>query len=248
MNIAVISGRFPITTFPSNINHKVYCDKHNLTYIHCSWPTKQRNKYYNKLEYILSYIDQYDYLFWIDDDAFFLDMGVDIRDYLPKGDSFISICKSPDFKSLKTYLSSGTFVLKCCEDAKSFLNQARLVDLREVKQWWKEELGFFSNGDQDAFIYLALEGGYEDKIDLHHYSAFNSRFENVERGERPFILHFTGPLERKHAHNKAAAEILDLDTSIVPDSDLRQYTGAKQPKVSRRKRISRQIRCLISRA
>ena len=72
-NVAIISGRFPQTTFNSSVNHKLYADTFGYDYIHCNWPTKAKNVYLNKIYYILQYIKKYDYIVWIDDDAFFFD-------------------------------------------------------------------------------------------------------------------------------------------------------------------------------
>ena len=107
--IGIISGRFPESKFHSQINHKLYADKHGYTYIHCNFPTRAINPYMNKVFFLKAYVHLFDYLFWIDDDAFFFDFEQDIIQYLPKGDHFFSCCSSPDFKELKTVISSGQF-------------------------------------------------------------------------------------------------------------------------------------------
>ena len=76
--------------------------------------------------------------------------------YAPADDSIISLCKSPSYKEIKTFFSSGQFIIKCNDLSKAFLKVALLTSLEDVKKWWKEDLGFFSNGDQDIFIYLLL--------------------------------------------------------------------------------------------
>ena len=73
---AIISGRYPNTSFDSVVNHRIYADRYDLTYIHCNWPTKHKNLYFNKLQYLLEYIDIFDAIFWIDDDAFFIDFNI----------------------------------------------------------------------------------------------------------------------------------------------------------------------------
>jgi len=159
--IAVISGRHPTTQFSSPTNHRIYCDHHGLKYIHCNWPTPAPNPYLNKLYYINEYIDCFDYIFWIDDDAFFLDLKKDLRTILPDKNHFLSICKSPSYKPLKTYFSSGQFALKCNNIGKAFLRNAMSTELKAVRSWWRDELGFFSNGDQDILTYLAHLDDYQ---------------------------------------------------------------------------------------
>jgi len=226
MSVCIVSGRYPETHFKSYINHKIYADQHGYTYIHCNWPTTNSNTYYNKVTYVLSYLDHYDYIVWIDDDAFFYDLKKDIMEYAPKGDSFISFCKSPTFKDIKTVLSSGQFVVKSSELSKQFFKAVLATDLNKVKAWWKDELGFFSNGDQDAMVYLLLESEkYKSKMDLYDYQHFNSRYENlfIEDVHKPFVLHFTGRGPTKQANLKAVQSHFNLHPSLVENSILKNY-------------------------
>lgn len=88
-----------------------------------------------------------------------------------------------------------TFVVRSSELSKQFFKAVLATDLNKVKAWWKDELGFFSNGDQDAMVYLLLESEkYKSKMDLYDYQHFNSRYENlfIEDLHKPFVLHFTG--------------------------------------------------------
>ncbi|WP_375234790.1 hypothetical protein [Winogradskyella sp.] len=143
MKVCIISGRHPITEFDSATNHRLYADFHGYNYIHCNFPTKAFNPYFNKIYYILYYIDFFDYLIWIDVDAFFIDFSKDIMQFAPKDNKFLSACRSPDFKELKTFLSSGQLILKCNNIAKEFLKKVITIDLKIVKEWWFDELGFF---------------------------------------------------------------------------------------------------------
>src|SRR5690606_12215220 len=133
--VCVVSGRYPLTPFESYINHKAYCDHHGYSYIHCNWPTGSRNPYFNKVRYLKAYVLHFDYLFWIEDDAFFLDFETPLDFLFPKSDEFLSICLGPDFKNIKTFISSGQFLLKCDEVGKSFINALEEVDLKMVSTW-----------------------------------------------------------------------------------------------------------------
>ncbi|WP_084205884.1 putative nucleotide-diphospho-sugar transferase [Psychroserpens mesophilus] len=226
MNICILSGRFPATVFKTPINHRIYADAHNYTYIHCNWPTTLSNNYLNKIAYVLQYIDNYDYIIWIDDDAFFMNMEKDIMDYAPKNDSFISICKSPEFKELKTYFSSGQFIVKCNSLSKQFFNEVLNTEFSVVKEWWKEDLGYYTNGDQDVMIYLLLEKeDYKGKVDLFDYKFFNSRYENLFEHDihDPLILHFTGRGPVKKQLYLQVQDKLNLHASLVPNAYLEKY-------------------------
>jgi len=225
-NVAIISGRYPITEFDSAVNHKLYADTYGYTYIHCNWPSKAKNPYLNKIHYILAYIDLFDYIIWIDDDAFFYDFSQDIMQYAPKEDAFISFCKSPDFKPLKTYLSSGQFIVRSNTLAKGFFQDILKEDLNKIKDWWTQDLGYFTNGDQDIMVYLLLDNDkYKDKSDLYNYKNFNSRFENIyiEDIHKPLILHFTGKPHIKWENYIKLQSDYKLMPSLIDNAILSEF-------------------------
>lgn len=224
--VAIVSGRFPATKFDSPINHKLYADTYGYTYINCNWPSKAKNPYLNKIYYVLAYLDFFDFIIWIDDDAFFFDFDQDIMQYAPVGENFISFCKSPDFKPLKTYLSSGQFIVKSGAQAKAFFLDILNQDLRKIKNWWTEDLGYFTNGDQDIIVYLLLTHlKYKEKGDYHNYKKFNSRFENLylEDIHKPLILHFTGKPPIKWANYLKVQSKYKLMPSLVDDAVLVKF-------------------------
>lgn len=227
--ICVVSGRHPRTSFESDINHKFYCGLHGYCYIHCTWPTGAKNPYFNKIRYLKAYAPYFDYLFWIDDDAFFLDFEKSIDFLVPSGDEFMSICRSPDFKNIHTFISSGQFLLRCDDTGKNFLDAIEQVDLRVVSGWWREDLGFFSNGDQDAMIYLMQTDPRFSNFVLHDYRRFNSRIENLENGESPFLIHFTGSAEKKAAALRRAQARLGRAPSLLPKS-AEDSLGVRRPR------------------
>ena len=196
--IAIISGRYPESKFSAATNHKAYADRFNFSYIYCNWPTKNKNRYFNKIEYIKAYIDLFDYIFWIDDDAFFWNFEIDIRKFLPQDDHIFSACESPKYKEIFTFLSSGQFFLKNDPSSLNLLDQILKTPLSEVKSWWQDDLGYFTNGDQDLFVYL-LKTKYPNRFKLYPYKNFNSRVDNLRgiESHKPTVLHFTGSEEKK---------------------------------------------------
>lgn len=236
MKICIISGRYPLTQFNSSVNHKLYADTYGYTYINCNYPTQAKNPYLNKIYYILSYVDNYDYIIWIDDDAFFFDFSKDVMDYAPQNDKFISFCKSPSFKELKTFLSSGQFVLKTNELSKAFLEEILTLNMQKIQDWWYDDLGYFSKGDQDLIIYLLLvKNAYKGKYELYNYKEFNSRVENLfgEDSHKPFILHFTGTPDIKKNNYKKVQETLSLHSSLVEMELLNKYNIVKEDNYNR---------------
>ncbi|MEO1171981.1 MAG: hypothetical protein AAFX94_08000, partial [Myxococcota bacterium] len=235
--VAVISGRYPATEFPSPENHRYYCERHRYYYIHCNWPTGARNPYFNKIGFLRAYAELFDFLVWVDDDAFFVDFDRSLDSLLPSQDSFLSICRSPDFKALHTFVSSGSFVLRCDTRGRNFLRQLERVDLDVVQRWWRDDFGFFTHGDQDAFVYLLHSQSEYGAFDHLPYDRFNSRIENVEAGEDVFLLHLTGrPPVKREAHRRAQ-RYLDRGPALLPTSEGGHY----QAPPSRWRRLARRM-------
>ena len=246
MNICILSGRYPATSFDSSINHRLYADIYGYYYVHCNWPTLAKNPYHNKIYYVLKYIDLFDYIFWIDDDAFFFDFNVNISDYLPLGNEFLTACKSPSFKEMKTYLSSGQFFIKCDKNGKRFLEDVLKTDLTVVREWWSKDLGYFTNGDQDSMVYqLLTNNSYQDSYKLFDYKKFNSRAENIIDGtdsHKPFILHFTGKPEVKRRNYEKVQSMTGRKSHLVKPEICFKYSIRDLSKKSFVKRVSGRLR------
>lgn len=213
-NILILSGRYPATTFHSPENHRAYANKFGYSYIHRSWPGKSKNPYFNKIEYILEYIDFYDYIFWIDDDAFFLDFENDISNYIPQKGNILTICSSPKYKKIWTYINSGQFMIQASNTSKELLQDVLNVDMDKVKKWWDEDVyGFYSNGDQDAIVYFLMTK-YGDLADIRDAYEFNSRIDEIGKNNIN-ILHFTGTSKVKNKSLKSAMKSLNLDYTLI---------------------------------
>jgi len=170
----------------------------------------------NKIRFIQSYFHLFDFIFWIDDDAFFFDLDKRLETFLPKNDRFLSICSSPDYKSIHTFISSGQFFIRCNETGRSFIDQIECIDMSMVRDWWSDELGFFSNGDQDAMVYLLKNQPEFAKFERHPHRDFNSRIEDLESQQEVFILHFTGTVGKKASDYKQIQKQTGFGPSLLP--------------------------------
>jgi len=219
--VCVLSGRFPPSGFQSNWNHRAYANKHGYTYINCDWPTGAQNRYMTKLHFVKQYVRHFDYVFWIDDDAFFIDLEKDLSSLVPPAGKIGSFCRSPTNKKIFTYLSSGQFMLEGGETGARFVDAVLATPLDLVKEWWNDDLGMFTNGDQDAIVYLLHESdAYKDCLVLHPYMDFNSRLLDLtENAEKVFLLHFTGSREKKHADHQQAMAFLGTGPALLNDTE-----------------------------
>jgi hypothetical protein len=241
--ICVLSGRYPESFFKSVVNHRAYCARHGYSYIHCNWPTGNTNRYMNKMEYVREYYHLFDYIFWIDDDAFFIDLDQALEPFVPDPGNFLSICASPDFKQVRTYISSGQFMLECSDTGRAFVDAVMLLDLSQVRAWWDESLGYFSNGDQDGMVYLLKTDSRFSRYNRHDYQTFNSRVENLLAGDKIFILHFTGPAARKRRGYRLAQKHLRRGPSLLAREEIRRWNLKK----SGLQRVLSRARSLVGR-
>lgn len=223
MKLGVVSGFYPGRRFNSHVNHAAYCHAHGYYYIDASQPGFDRRRFFRKIEVIHKYLDLFDWLYWIDDDAYFTDFSKPLHAFLGLVEAeHMLICKSPSTKKIFTKFSSGQFFLKNSADSKAFLEAACKVDLAQVKaNFWREDLGFFSNGDQDAFVYLTethprFSQGFIKIVD---HNLFNNRdFEFQQRLDEHFLVHFTGPAKIQAKHDFCAR--LGINKYIVPPEHL----------------------------
>jgi len=217
--IGVISGRYPPTRFNSIVNHRIYCSLHGYTYINCAWPTTQTNPYMNKLAYIKEYYGLFDYLFWLDDDAFFLNLEWRLEEYLPRDLNFLSICRSPSYKELKTYFSSGQFILSLNDTGRAFVDKLLQLNWNDVRSWWPHDKYFFTGGDQDKMTYLVNQHkDFLGRVMFYDHSAFNSRPEELlsDPHGNVNVLHFTGTVSKKRSDYKKVQCLLGRGASLLP--------------------------------
>lgn len=225
MKLGIISGYYPGQRFGSPVNHQAYADFHGYNYIFSSNPEMDRRHYFRKIENILRYLELFDWIYWIDDDAYFTDISKPLLNFIDNdATQDLIICKSPSTKKLFTKFSSGQFFLRNTPRAKQFLLDALNVNMKDVEAMWRPDLGYFSNGDQDAFVYLTetQEEYGPNFIDMRDHFEFNNRdFEFNARLDEHFLVHFTG--KDKVQSKKDFCEKLSVNRFLLPDNILCKY-------------------------
>lgn len=221
--LAVVSGFYPGRRLDSHVNHSVYCRRHGLPYLDASYPGYDRRPHFRKLEVLLDLLPHFDWLFWLDDDAYFTDFSKPLRAFLPPrtGSDFI-VCRSPSTKAAFTKFSSGQFFLRNSPLSREFLEAALKVDLPRIKDcFWRDDLGLFTWGEQDALVYLTetdprFGRGFLTLLDHH---VFNNRdFEFVTSLSEHFLVHFTG--SDKAGTKAAFCRRLGSNQFLVPAEEL----------------------------
>lgn len=225
MQLGILSGHYPGVRFNSQINHKCYADQHGYHYIFNGSPERDRRRYFSKIETILRYLKLFDWVFWIDDDAYFTDFRIPLTRFMDEGpEAEFIICKSPATKTLFTKFSSGQFLLRNSPTAHAFLQAVLATDLEVVKAAWREDLGYFSRGDQDAMVHLVendprFSDGFCRILD---HDRFNNRdFEYQRALDEHFLLHFTG--RAKQESKQEFVSRIGCNRFLTPEPLLARY-------------------------
>jgi galactosyl transferase GMA12/MNN10 family len=194
--IGILSGYYPGTRFNSQVNHRLYAHRHGYRYVFDPTPRFDPRTYMRKLEAVQEYLELFDWLFWIDDDAYFTNFSIPLESFIELApDADFIVCKSPSTKALSTRISSGQFLLRNTARSHRFVAAALATDLTQVQAWWGSHLGLFTKGDQDALVYLMetdpmFAAPFCSILDHQHFN--NRDFEYESRLEEHFLLHFTG--------------------------------------------------------
>lgn len=124
-----------------NLNYdinKKYCEKYNLQLIKATNKKyKNRHSAWERLPLLLEHISNFDYLIWIDADAFFYIDSSNITDIIDKNINFIF---SKDIGNKN--INSGFFIVKNSEYSIEFLKKwaydEELFKINPFPVWWDQ--------------------------------------------------------------------------------------------------------------
>ena len=181
-----------------DINYKInklYCEKYNLDLILSKEKTyKDRHSAYERLPLILKHIENYDYVIWIDADAFFYIDSKNIIDIIKnnldnnKDKNFIF---SNDITN--TNINTGFFIVKNTKYSIDFINKwaydEDLYNDNPYKLWWDQ--GILNNMlDKNTLDIVNNMISYNYGI-LQHFNKYElETFEKLQH--KPFVYHLAG--------------------------------------------------------
>ena len=225
----ILSGATGVRT-PASLNHRVYADRHGLDYLFDVTPAPLPTPLDQKLAAVLRSLPHHEWLFWIDDDAFFTDLDPDVRSFVDDEVDLV-ICRSPvNPEGGWTFVSFGQFLVRRTPAMFALLEEVARTDLGMVREWWDpEQFGIFTNTDQDALVYhLSREGvpwsGRWKRLD---WQAFNSRpYHYDERLDEHFLCHFVVPgAASKMELVRDFAARMGTTTALVAAHELEPYAA-----------------------
>jgi len=169
--------------------NKMYCEKHNLDLI-VSHEKSYLNRHsaWEKLPMIIKNLQNYEYVIWIDSDAFFYNNSPDIKNiiYENPDKNFIFSKDSPNPNTNLTVINSGLFIVKNTEYSLGFLNKWAYDEelyLNNVEPNWWEQGVLFS-------IYNDNLSNIQDNSFLYDYGILQ-HFSDSEKST-PYVYHLPG--------------------------------------------------------
>lgn len=176
----------------SKINKK-YCDKHNFDYIVSHTPTyKNRHPAWENLPLILKHIENYDYVVWIDADAFFYIDSPNIEDIIQShlDTDFIFSRDLPNKEPPLGEINTGIFIVKNTYYSIKFLKSwAYNEDLfQNCKMKYRWDQGVLNDMIRDNVMSIR-----EHMIDCHYgllQHFFREELDNMI--PKPYIYHMAG--------------------------------------------------------
>ena len=235
MNLGLISGGNP-PRFRSHINHDIYAHRHALSYYrdNRTYPDLQ-TPHFHKLCAVLRVLDQYDWLLWLDDDAFFTDFEQDMRRFIrdvPEHIFFV-VCRSPvNANGGWTFINSGVFFIRNNAAGRHLLTQALTVPKAEVVGQYQPEIyGGLTRGEQAHIIYVLHRQSLLNGVRLHDWNAFNARpwhWSEQAAAETYPVVHFPLPdkaIAAKEAAITSFAARFGRDSTLVPPALLAEYSA-----------------------
>jgi hypothetical protein len=220
INICIVSGGTQLR-LPSPINHKIYAEIHHADYrLECGSYNTLKNKYYFKLNTIIRILPMYEWILWIDDDAYFTDFSIDIRQLCKSRPASVFLVIADGrvrTGGAWTRINSGVLLLRNCSDSLNFLMQCLETDTTTVREWWNsKEHGMFTNGDQDTLLYHILNSPDQRPFVIVPHLDLNSReYHYFNKMDEHFICHFPGLPDKISAIRKFG-ERFGVGPALVP--------------------------------
>lgn len=227
MDLCIVSGGTHLR-LPSAINHKIYAEIHSADYrLECGSVKTLNSRFYFKLDAVHRILPRYDWVLWLDDDAFFTDFSIDIRD----------LCRSlPDDVWLAladgrvqsggawTQINSGVVLVRNCADSLDFLRLCLATEIATVREWWNPlEHGMFTNGDQDTLLYRILGRADRRRFGILSHLDLNAREYHYSSSlNEHFICHFPGLPDKVNAIRKYG-ERFGVGPALVPPHLLKEH-------------------------
>ena len=194
--VCVVSGGERVR-FASHINHAIYARENGYDYrLQIGLTERAQNGYFLKLAVLERLLPFYDWILWIDDDAFFTDFdGEAIRRLITAAEAegqFLVMSRQID----ATPFNTGVMLLQSVPAVQCLLRQALESDPLEVEIWWDPKAdGVFLSSDQEALWWAISKSGLRSQVRIVEPRELNALPDCFlgEVSDLP-VVHFYGSL------------------------------------------------------
>ena len=200
-----IGEKYKNMTKWTTVNKRNYCTRHGYEFIDDEniWD-RSKPIPWSKILLMLKYLDEFDYLVWIDADILITNMDIKIETFIERYPGYDQITGS-DWKMQNT----GVWIIKNTDFSKRFLKEV-WNNVYDEKSDPKER---YMNWEQGSVINLMDRNilDCKSKIKVTHPEEMNSYWFNYFPGH--FVLHFAGVRDELQSLIKEYyPERLDTDT------------------------------------
>lgn len=214
----------------SYVNHAVYAREHGLDYrLETGIDPHIVTKFDYKVSILRRLLPLYDWLVWLDDDAFFTDFEADnivrlISEAERDGISVVIAEGPKEPNGFWSRINTGVMLLRNDETARAIVESTATADLSEVRRWWDDERdGLFTHGDQDQMWWTIQTGGHADRVRIVDHRQLNSRGHYYEDSlTDAFVMHFTGYPDKELGIARFA-DRFHIGQELVPEPLLDKY-------------------------
>jgi hypothetical protein len=205
-----------------DINYQInrhYCERYNLELIHSNEKVyTDRHSAWERLPLLLKHLNQYDYLIWIDADAYFYNDAGNVIDLIQKTPDTHFIF-SNDFGNEN--VNTGFFIIKNSSYSIEFLrkwaNDEYLYKNNPYPKWWDQGV-LIDMMNQNTLDIQNNSVSYEYGQLQHFHQDELSQFS-----QKPYVFHMAGKSyqERVHLSKEYYARLVD-PTIVTAFYDIRR--------------------------
>jgi hypothetical protein len=183
--------------YDAHLNHQRYADAQEIEYkFHLS--NGLSNPFFTKCYAILDSFEKgYEYVLWIDDDAFFIDLDWDCREIFKKYHQDVIVTQGrTNKKSGVTLFNNGVMFIRNTENMRNLFSSIPNIKWQELTDNWNLEWGPCEGNDQPRMIYL-IQAKYPESVKIVSYPGFNAHEITFKQrknflASNPPIAHITG--------------------------------------------------------
>ena len=230
LDVALVTGCERIR-YAAFVGHQLYARRHGLA-CHLEFaPFEGSPGYFHKGAALRDHLSEYDWVVWLDDDAFITDLASDfIRAEVAAAHAagswlVIAPSVSDELNGAWAAYNTGVFALRKCETSSAFLELLRDPPLQEIEAWWDyERYGMFTRGDQDVLVWFVEAHGHETGVRWVDPLRWNARpWSYVSALTDSPVCHFPGHPDKTLSVRDFARRWGTDETLCVPSSaSLRQ--------------------------